>query len=505
MNPTLLSKKDTHMDNKGLTQKANRLFDGFKDAVRGCKSLRVSALAGVAVAGPALFANTMADARVRDMAAAINGYMPPMSDRAVELNELAVMWGVGVAGAAFTAILLAKWAVSVSDKLNELEGIKTGVAPVKAGSGLRGATRKNEDVSGNSAFGLGSAEELAINKAWQQNDKGEPSLENQLLIDKGVRKLVVLAARGDEDSQFQLGRMYLEGVGVKQDFDKARSFFENAIDQGHADSAFWLSEMHLDGFGAKQCEGKGLALLKLACRGGSHAALHRFGYMCENGQGGLLEDLGCAERCYERSVELGSLVAHLDLKDLRYKMASTGVGSENKTMLEQRAGLGDSDSHYKLGVMHYSGVQVQQSKFLSQQYLFSAAAGGSAKAMNMLGQMYIEGAEMGQSTDKGLAFLQRSAELGNDSALLKLADLYEAGDLVKADPELAQAYRDKVVSTAGRVDITKKTNSSSDRAAKEPDLVSAFDSFYASSGYSAAINALVDDSHVVNQLPPKLS
>lgn len=480
------------MDNKGFTDKASRVFEGFKEVVRNCKSIRVSALTGVAVAGPALFVNTMADARVRDMAAAINGYMPPMSDKAIELNELAVMGGVGIAGATFTAILLAKWAVSVSDRLKELDHIKTGGTAHKARGGLRGATRNSQIANNVPVYELTTDERNALEDAWAKYDADVVGTSVQPLIDKGIHKLQVLSAQNDQGAQLHLGRMYLMGVGVTEDCDKARALFEDSMSQGSGDAAFWLAEMYRDGFGVKQDQDKARRLLEVACERGSDSAIYRMGNMYEAGRGGFEKDLTSAERCYERAALTGNSMYLVDLNELRSEMKKQGIESESKTILEQRAGLGDPLSQYKLGALHYSGVQVPKSYGKAAQYLFSAAAADNASAMNMLGQMYLAGDGLSQSVDKGLAFLERAAGQGDNSALLKLADLYEEGAYVKVNSELAQAYRNQVTSDKNRVDIMPAVKP--DQAIHDTNSVSAIDSFFASNGYSGGAMAGSQDT-----------
>ena len=56
-----------------------------------------------------------------------------------------------------------------------------------------------------------------------------------------------LAEQGDANAQALLGRMYEEGVGVKQDNVKAVKWYSRAAEQGIAEAQFNLGNMYVSG------------------------------------------------------------------------------------------------------------------------------------------------------------------------------------------------------------------------------------------------------------------
>ncbi|WP_146113983.1 tetratricopeptide repeat protein, partial [Haemophilus influenzae] len=54
------------------------------------------------------------------------------------------------------------------------------------------------------------------------------------------------------DAQFNLGNMYYNGHGVKQDDFEAVKWYRKAAEQGYADAQFNLGNMYYNGHGVKQ-------------------------------------------------------------------------------------------------------------------------------------------------------------------------------------------------------------------------------------------------------------
>jgi TPR repeat protein len=72
------------------------------------------------------------------------------------------------------------------------------------------------------------------------------------------------ADEGHASSQFNLGIMYAQGHGVKQDFGEAARLYRKAADQGHAMAQFNLGLMYAQGYGVKQDFGEAVRLYRKA-------------------------------------------------------------------------------------------------------------------------------------------------------------------------------------------------------------------------------------------------
>lgn len=61
-----------------------------------------------------------------------------------------------------------------------------------------------------------------------------------------------LAEKGDAPSQFNLGLLYIDGLGVPQDFGQAVSWFERSAQQDYAKAQLNLGALYASGKGVKR-------------------------------------------------------------------------------------------------------------------------------------------------------------------------------------------------------------------------------------------------------------
>lgn len=67
-----------------------------------------------------------------------------------------------------------------------------------------------------------------------------------------VKEWRPLAEKGDAPSQFNLGLMYVDGLGVPQDFNQALTWFERSAQQDYAKAQLNLGAMYAGGKGVKR-------------------------------------------------------------------------------------------------------------------------------------------------------------------------------------------------------------------------------------------------------------
>ena len=76
------------------------------------------------------------------------------------------------------------------------------------------------------------------------------------ISEASLQTLQTKAARGDADAQYALGELYASGLGVSQDYTKAREWYEQAAAQGSAMAQVNLGALYLKGQGVPQDYGK---------------------------------------------------------------------------------------------------------------------------------------------------------------------------------------------------------------------------------------------------------
>ena len=91
------------------------------------------------------------------------------------------------------------------------------------------------------------------------------------------RETLQAAAQGDAAAQFNLGNMYKDGRGVRQDDAEAARWFRKAADQGLAQAQFGLGVMYYTGRGVRQDRALAQEWFGKACQNGDQKG-------CDNDQ-----------------------------------------------------------------------------------------------------------------------------------------------------------------------------------------------------------------------------
>lgn len=120
-----------------------------------------------------------------------------------------------------------------------------------------------------------------------------------------------------------IGRLYLRGEGVAQNFEKARIWFERGITHGDSLAQYGLGLMLLNGYGEKKNIKKAMGLLKASADQDFSPAQVEMGRL--HLDQGSAEDLRVANNYFELAARFGNIEAHYYLAELVHH----GVGREN--------------------------------------------------------------------------------------------------------------------------------------------------------------------------------
>lgn len=124
-----------------------------------------------------------------------------------------------------------------------------------------------------------------------------------------------LAEQGHAPAQAYLGHLYLRGVDVPQDFDKAARWYRQSAEQGHAPGQEGLATLYVDGLGVPQDFGEAERWLRRAADQGYASAKNNLGVLYQNGWG-VPQDMDRAARWYRRAAEQGYPLAQASLGHL---------------------------------------------------------------------------------------------------------------------------------------------------------------------------------------------
>jgi len=113
--------------------------------------------------------------------------------------------------------------------------------------------------------------------------------EDVARFEESAKELRQLAQRGDASAQNELGLLYYEGKGVPQNHNKAKEWFDKAVEQGHAGAQVNLGTLYLRGEGAPQSSQMALFWFSRAAGQENALAFAKLGLMYSQGRG-VLQD-----------------------------------------------------------------------------------------------------------------------------------------------------------------------------------------------------------------------
>ncbi|MDG4594290.1 MAG: SEL1-like repeat protein [Candidatus Contendobacter sp.] len=272
------------------------------------------------------------------------------------------------------------------------------------------------------------------------------------------------AEQGDAAAQFNLGLMYANGKGVKQDYAQARQWFQKAAEQGDAAAQFILGVMYYEGKWVKQDYGQARQWFQKAVDQGlagvqqvfidhgmdRNEALIAFasmqyllGVMYGNGYG-VKQDYAQARQWYQKAAEQGNAEAQFNLG----VMYANGYGvkqdyAQARQWFQKAADQGLANAQFNLGVMYDEGQGVKQDYSQARQWYQKAAEQGEADAQSNLGMMYSEGKGVKQDYSQAIQWYQKAAEQGHANAQHNLGVMYIDGRGVKQDYGQARQWSQK--------------------------------------------------------------
>ena len=174
---------------------------------------------------------------------------------------------------------------------------------------------------------------------WEGNDDGTIQKQENLAFYWFEKA----AEQGWAISQYCLGRLYYKGVGVAQDYCKARSWYEKAALQGDFDACNSLGYMWNRGEGGVQNDVTAKSWFEKAAAGGNPLGEGNLGLCYENGWG-TSKDYYKAREWYEKSANHGDPCGMYCLGECYYFGRGCAKNLEKAKEWMEKAAKGDPDS-----------------------------------------------------------------------------------------------------------------------------------------------------------------
>lgn len=291
-----------------------------------------------------------------------------------------------------------------------------------------------------------------------------------------------------------LGRMYLRGEGVQQDFDRAKLWFDRGETRGDAQSQYCLGLMLLHGYGVAKNIGKATELFKASADQDYALSQVQLGVLfLDRGQP---EDVRIANDYFELAARYGNIEAQYYLGE----MIHHGIGRDKacaqamnlyKTVAEKAEPLVSSwneanqayeDGDYELALLGYlhaaeEGYETAQNNVaylldtrqsmmnnvlrigepkspllnnptLALVYYTRSSRQGNIDSLVKMGDYYLDGVGVDRDIDKAVKCYTGAAEYQQSAqALFNLGWMHENGVGLDQDFHLAKRYYDLALAT----------------------------------------------------------
>lgn len=211
-----------------------------------------------------------------------------------------------------------------------------------------------------------------------------------------------MAERGNAAAQSNLGILYRDGRGVRQNYAESAKWFRKSAEQGFAPAQLDLGVAYERGLGVKRNDVEAGKWYRKAAKQGNRRAQFNIGIMYRAGRG--------VKRDYAQSV----------------------------AWFRKSAEQGFARAQNALGWAYQNGFGVKRNYAHALEWYRKSAARGLAVAQSSVGYMYSQGFGVQRNYAEAARWFRKSAEQGNASGQVQLGWTYEFGRGVK------QSYIDAI-------------------------------------------------------------
>jgi TPR repeat protein len=259
-----------------------------------------------------------------------------------------------------------------------------------------------------------------------------------------LREMSMLAEKGYASAQFRMGWLYERGVGVAQDFVKAREWYAKAMANGDADAIARTGLLYELGLGVEKNYDKAAAYYQRAIAADSALGYAHMGYLYETGKG-VPRDREKAAEHYRRGMEKGDYLAMTRLGFL-YQLGR-GVGKDEYKAVElykQAVDHGQPLAMTRLGQMYNLGQGgVPQDHAKALELIRESVRYNLPGAFAFMGFMYENGWEVPQDYAEARRLYEKAAELEAPFAEFRLGIMYRDGLGVSRDRQKAMYWLER--------------------------------------------------------------
>jgi hypothetical protein len=307
---------------------------------------------------------------------------------------------------------------------------------------------------------------------------------------KAFKEFLLLYQKGYTAAGIPLGILYFEGAGTEKDYKKALEYLLVGLEQKN----LVPGELHPDavigkicyfgGYGVKPDPAMAFKHLKRCKKSAYEAFL--LGTLYLSGKGCSRDPKSAAE-CFRIAAEHGYSPAGMELGRMYY--TGTGVGKDDRMAVQYlntavefdksaeaafllaeiysdkkspvydpqnalqnyriAAWKGNPEAQYRVGTMILNGLGTEKNPKAALEHLQAAAKQNHKEAAYLCGEIE----QQSGHPERSLAYYRQAADAGHPDGIRKFAGMALNGKGMKADPQLAIRYLEKLKDQADKTDL----------------------------------------------------
>jgi len=228
------------------------------------------------------------------------------------------------------------------------------------------------------------------------------------------------AKTGDDASMHALGWIYLEGLGIRQDYTQAAKWYQKAAEAGDTNAMVWAGRIQAQGLGVQKDYAAAMTWFRKAGDMGDAIAMRCVGDLYKGGLG-VEKDWARALSWYQNSARAGSALAMTKIGHL-YEDGGPGLKADGQQALawyQRAADAGLPDAMTQVAFCFRYGVGTEKDLGKAKELYRKAADAGDASAMCSLGNISeYESKDLGEAR----RWYQKAADAGFEGATKWLSE-----------------------------------------------------------------------------------
>ena len=230
-----------------------------------------------------------------------------------------------------------------------------------------------------------------------------------------------------------LGSMYLNGLGVQKNYQKAFEWFKKSSVLFNIEAMCYIGYLYEKGYGVYQSKQKAMQYYQQGSDMGHAECQYNLACLYKNNN-----DLHTALQWYEKSALLKNSQAMYKAGEMYlFGIGTTKDYKKSFQYFKESADLNNSSAMCSIGYMFDKGLGVEKDSKIAFSWYLKAAEEGNTDAMNNCGFAYKMGLGVSLNYTKSFELYLKAAEMGNENAMHNLACAYRNGQGTNKDMDMA--------------------------------------------------------------------